>query len=259
MKKAILLLSIALASCLYLIANEPLIPFHKGDFASLKARAQSEQKLAIIEFYTARCGVCVKLEKQTFSNPELATFISQKYVPFRIDGLSFTDEGVELAQKYHVRAYPTIVVIDSNGNLIKTLEGFFTPSILISELTNPKKASRVALFGSEDSETSKPGKVLKTLRPKGSTVKSTGNALAIFFSAYALEVYEFGSYGEAQDAVRVWDVPWEGEIWIIPVGQGRHKLILGPLNSKSEAEAARKKMLKEHQLETQVLNLTNLL
>jgi thioredoxin-related protein len=259
MKKALLFLSLSLALCFSLIASETTIPFHKGDFASLKKRAHEEGKMAVIEFFIDHCGVCVKLEKQTFSNPEFAKFISKEYVPFRIDGLSIADEGVELAQKYQIRAYPTMVVIDAKGKLIKTLEGFFTPAILIEELTNPHHDSRAALFASADPADIKGGKVLKTVLPEQTRAKATGNALALFFSAYALEIFEFPSCGEAQDAVRVWDVPWKGEIWIIPVGQGRHKVVLGPLDSRKEAETAQEMLKKEHDLELEILDLANML
>lgn len=259
MKKALLFLVLNLTVSFSVFASESTIPFHEGNFASLKHRAQTEGKLAIIEFYTDRCGVCIRLERQTFSNGDLASFLSKKYVPFRIDGLSIMDEGVELAQKYQIRAYPTLVVIDAKGNLVKTLEGFFTPNILIAELQDPYHDSRAALFASVDPATAKGGKVLKTVLPEKTRVKSSGNALAIFFSAYALEVAEYISYGEAQDVVRIWDVPWEGEIWIIPVGQGRHKVVLGPLDNKAEAEEAQKRMREDHQLETNVLDLANML
>lgn len=259
MKKALLLPSLILALCFHLVASETTIPFHQGDFASLKKRAKTEGKMVVIEFFIDHCGVCVKLENQTFSNQALASFITEKYVPFRIDGLSIADEGVELAQKYQVRAYPTMVVIDSEGKLVKTLEGFFTPAILIEELTDPYIDSRAALFASSDPAEAKSGKVLKTVLPKQTRAKATGNALALFFSAYALEVFEFSSYGQAQDAVRVWDVPWDGELWIIPVGQGRHKVVLGPLDDLKAAKAAQKRLKIEHDLELEVLDLANMM
>ena len=162
-------------------------------------------------------------------------------------------------KKYHVRAYPTMVVIDEKGDLVKTLEGFFTPNILMEELTDPYHDSQAALFGSIDPADAEGGRVLKTVLPAHTKAKAQGSALAIFFSAYALEVFEFNSYGNAQDAVRVWDVPWEGEIWIIPVGGGRHKVVLGPLDNKIDAEEAQRQLMEDHHLETRILDLANLL
>ncbi|MFK7972106.1 MAG: thioredoxin fold domain-containing protein [Bacteroidia bacterium] len=259
MKKKLLLFCFVLACSVSIFASDTLLTYHNGDFASLKQRAQTEGKLVMIEFYIDHCGACVKLEKQTLNNTKLASFISNKYIPFRIDGLSIADEGIELAQKYQVRAYPTMVVIDAKGNLVKTLEGFFTPNILMAELGDPYHDSRAALFTTIDPADAKGGRVLKTVLPEKSAAKASGNALAIFFSAYALEVAEYASYGEAQDVVRIWEIPWDGEIWIIPMGQGRHKVVLGPLDSKAEAEDAQKRMLEEHNLESVVLDLANML
>lgn len=235
------------------------IPFFQGNFSQVKQKAQQEKKLVMIEFYTDRCGICIKMERQTFSDPGLIRHISGQYIPFRLDGQSFVDEGVELAKRYKVRAYPTIVIVDAQGELIKTLEGYFTARVLQAELTNPHVQSTKALFASVKPGEGPSGKVLKTVRPQKSQTKASGKALAIFFSAYVLDVFEFDSYGDAQDAVRVWDVPWQGEIWIIPVGQGRHKVVLGPLDNKKEAEAAKIRMLREHNLYTQILDLGDLM
>jgi thioredoxin-related protein len=256
MKRLRLFISFLLVP-LFIFAEPPIeaIQYHQGNFASLKARAAKEGKRCFVEFYTDYCGVCTRLEKKTFANPQIISYVKDNFIPYRVDGLSLLDEGLELAQKYHVRAYPTILVLDEEGRLLKTLEGFFTPAVLLTELTNLTNPSTLALFDTDEiSRNAQRGRILKTIRPE-SAPRETRNVNSLFVDQYGLEVREFPSYGEAQDFVRVWDVAWDGGIWIIPIGFGRHKMVLGPIDSKEEAAFAIEKLWQNNGIQCKLLDL----
>ena len=250
---------VALACGLQADDSKPI--FHQGDFESLKHRAAQEGKYCLIEFYTEHCATCVRLEKQTFSNTDFLSFVNKNFVAYRADGLSFADGGYDLAKKYHIRAYPTVLILNAKGQVLRTLEGFFLPRVLQSELQHlDEEISPMGLFKPSEVaiKAESEATVVKRVIPEASKKKNFGASPKLFYSEFGLEVWEFNSYGEAQDAVRVWDIPWKGDIWLIPASGGNYKIVLGPLDNKKEAEAARQQLMEKHDMETRLLDFSEL-
>lgn len=83
--------------------------------------AKTKNKLIFIDFYTTWCGPCKWMDSNVFADAEVATLFNKKFVNYKVDAEDF--DGVNLALKYRVDAYPTLIFTDQNGNVLHRIEG----------------------------------------------------------------------------------------------------------------------------------------
>ena len=98
------------------------VNFFEGSLDELESEAKKNQKVYFIDFYTSWCGFCKKLDATTFRDEELGEYINQYFLAFKMD--AETSEGRQITQQYDVKAYPTILVFDSKGNLLHKITGY---------------------------------------------------------------------------------------------------------------------------------------
>lgn len=98
------------------------IQFHKGTFNEALQLAKKENKLIFLDIYATWCGPCKQLKAKTFSNTEVGKFYNQKFINVAIDGEK--GEGIELASKFNVRGYPTLLFLDKNGTIVTRTGGY---------------------------------------------------------------------------------------------------------------------------------------
>ena len=99
--------------CLSLAATAQT-DFRHITFSEAKAAAKAENKLVFIDFYTEWCGPCKRMATAVFPLKEVGDFINPKFVCVKIDAEK--GEGKDLAKTYNVKAYPTFVITDADGN-----------------------------------------------------------------------------------------------------------------------------------------------
>lgn len=85
------------------------------------AAAKQEGKLVFIDFFTTWCGPCKMMSAKTFPQKEVGDFMNAKFIPMKMDA---ENEGLELAKKFGVKAYPTYVVIDADGKEVAKFSGY---------------------------------------------------------------------------------------------------------------------------------------
>ena len=99
-----------------------LVKFERSAYLSdAMAKAKEEGKYIFMDFYTDYCPPCKLMDQEVFSNRELAAYMNRNFVNLKVDCAK--TEGANLATMYSVRAYPTLVFIDSNGQTIMRKEG----------------------------------------------------------------------------------------------------------------------------------------
>ena len=97
----------------------PLSSFAQGvDFKSLTMKeaqvvAVKEKKMIFIDFYTTWCGPCKMMSSEVFTQDQVGEYFNRTFVNLKVDAEK--GEGVELAKKYQVKAYPTFVVLRRMG------------------------------------------------------------------------------------------------------------------------------------------------
>jgi len=92
------------------------IQFEEGNWNALLAKAKQENKVIFMDAYTTWCGPCKKLSKEVFPLKSVGDFYNANFINAKFD--MEKGEGIELAKKYNVRAYPTLLFIDGDGNMV---------------------------------------------------------------------------------------------------------------------------------------------
>ncbi|WP_460636445.1 thioredoxin family protein [Larkinella harenae] len=110
--------------------TEPGIQFAEATWKAHLAKAKAEKKIVFLDAYTTWCGPCKMLQKNVFTQKSVGDFFNQEFINVKIDMES--GEGPELALKYPVEGYPTLMFIDGNGKVLKTVLGYQTPEQLLA-------------------------------------------------------------------------------------------------------------------------------
>ena len=95
-------------------------------------KAQAENKLVLADMSAIWCPTCRKLDKEVLSNNGVKLAIDEKYVFSRIEYESA--EGEAFMEKYGVRGFPTLLILDAAGNKIRQLALTFDPDQFVSQL-----------------------------------------------------------------------------------------------------------------------------
>jgi thiol:disulfide interchange protein len=85
--------------------------------------ARRDNKLVLVDLYTDWCGWCKKLDKDTYTNPEVTELLNSRFVCVKLDAEDGA-EGESFAKQHKVRGYPCIIVLDSAGKLKNTNYGY---------------------------------------------------------------------------------------------------------------------------------------
>jgi thioredoxin-related protein len=101
-------------------SSGPGIAFASGTFEEALSRARSEKKLLLVDVYTDWCGWCKKLDREVFADSRVAE-ATKGLVAVRVNA---EDGGEEVARKFGVRGYPTVLFVDGKGNLVKRIDGY---------------------------------------------------------------------------------------------------------------------------------------
>lgn len=99
------------------------------DFEGALKQAKAENKAVLIDFTGSDwCGWCIKLDKEVFSQPAFEKYAQQNLVRVYLDfpnkkaqSTKLEQQNRELAEKFQVQGFPTIFVLNSDGEPIAKL------------------------------------------------------------------------------------------------------------------------------------------
>jgi thiol-disulfide isomerase/thioredoxin len=127
MKTVLLWLSLCLAITATFAATprteDPAgIKFFTGSWKEVLAEAKRQNKPVFVDIYTTWCGPCKLMAKEAFPNPKVGEKFNTSFVSYQIDAEK--GEGIDVAKKYTVDAYPTSLYVSANGDLIHRAIGY---------------------------------------------------------------------------------------------------------------------------------------
>lgn len=100
--------------------------------AQAKELATTKNQLIVAELSAHWCGACQQLDRELLSRPEIKTALTRDFVYSRVDETS--PEAQIFMDRYGARGYPTLVLLNSAGELIKPLPLTFNAQEFLQSL-----------------------------------------------------------------------------------------------------------------------------
>lgn len=91
-------------------------------WTSVLERAKKENKLIFLDGYATWCGPCKTMDAETYKNQAVADYYNANFINVKYD--MEKGEGPKLAEQYQVTAYPSLLFINANGNILHKGVGF---------------------------------------------------------------------------------------------------------------------------------------
>ena len=147
MKKTILFITIIAFSIHVKAQDINWVSLNKA----LELQKENPKKI-MIDIYTNWCGPCKMLDKKTFQNNDVASYVNEHYYAVKLNGegnetINYKDRSFgnpnydaskknrrnsshEFANFMGISAYPTIAFLNETGDFIIPLKGFYNPQQL---------------------------------------------------------------------------------------------------------------------------------
>ncbi len=106
-----------------------VLPWER-DLPTALARAGSEKKLVMVDFYTDWCGWCRRLDQTTLADSNVRRAL-ERVVSVRLNAET---DGREVAQRFNVDGYPTILFLNASGDEVGRIPGYLEPRPFLSEI-----------------------------------------------------------------------------------------------------------------------------
>ncbi len=99
-------------------SSEAEIEFKTMTLAEAQSLASSSGKLIFIDCYTSWCGPCKWMTANSFNNEEVAKIYNGNFINLKVDMEKDADRA-DIAAKYEVKVYPTLLFINAKGDLVR--------------------------------------------------------------------------------------------------------------------------------------------
>ncbi len=138
-------------TALALVAAMPVSAAKPGwltNYKEAQEQAKASKKLMLLDFTGSDwCGWCIKLDREVFSKPEFKEYAEKNLVLVEVDfprGRQLSEaervQNEQLAMRYGIMGFPTIVVLDSEGKKVGELSYMpGGPTPFIAELDKLRK------------------------------------------------------------------------------------------------------------------------
>lgn len=108
------------------------------DLDSASAAMKKTGRPMLLYITAPGCTYCEILKKEAFAEDNVANDINEQFIPVRVDGKA----QKEVADRFHVKLFPTIAIIHNSGEVIKIWSGYKSLADFNAHLTIAK--SRLA-------------------------------------------------------------------------------------------------------------------
>lgn len=100
-------------------------------------------KLLLVDVYTDWCHWCKKMEKEVYTDPQVQKTLQQYFAVSKVNAESPSSHIIngktlseqQLAELWKANGFPTVVILDKNLTVIKTISGYIQPEAYTKLLT----------------------------------------------------------------------------------------------------------------------------
>ncbi len=120
MKQFCTLLCLCLTFCHLTASGQVSVPFLQSDLNQVRESAGQQGSLYFAFFTADWCAPCHWMEKQTFTNPQLAQYVRENYLAVRVD-IDQHENRVH-QERFQVKLLPSILIFNAQGQLLAKVE-----------------------------------------------------------------------------------------------------------------------------------------
>ena len=113
------------------------VDFRSGTLTEVLAPAAKENKYLFVDVYAVWCGPCKQMANQVFTQEKVGDYFNKTFVNAKFDAEK--GEGIQIAKKYNVTAYPTFLILDAQGNEVGKIIGGAGPDQFIQKVEQVRK------------------------------------------------------------------------------------------------------------------------
>lgn len=117
---------------------------HDLSWAAVQAKARAENKYIFMDCYTTWCGPCRYMATTIFPREETGKYVNDKFISVGVQLDTTTKDadnvkawyrdGHDIAEKYHVRAYPTYLIFAPDGHAVHRFVGSSPAQVFLASL-----------------------------------------------------------------------------------------------------------------------------
>lgn len=104
------------------------------DLATAMKKAKEKNLPIMIDVYTDWCTWCKELDKNTYTHKEVID-VAKKMISVKLNPET-SEEGAEIAQRYGVNGFPTILFISADGFVLENVGGYVEGANFVPYMKN---------------------------------------------------------------------------------------------------------------------------
>lgn len=97
------------------------VQFQETSMAELMKQSADSGKPIFVDVYATWCGPCKYMANNVFTQEKAGTYFNAEFINAKFD--AERGDGIDVARKYRVNAYPTFLILDSTGKEIGRVVG----------------------------------------------------------------------------------------------------------------------------------------
>ena len=120
-------------------AQKDGVAWEHGTLAEALNKAKTNKKgpkIVFLDCFTTWCGPCKHMANTVFPTKEAGEYFNKNFVNIKID--MEKGEGIEIAKKYGVAAYPTFLILNADGSEIGRVVGGGDLNAFVKRVENAK-------------------------------------------------------------------------------------------------------------------------
>lgn len=108
------------------------VKFEDLTFLQAIEKANSEDKLIFMDCYAVWCGPCKWLDNNTFVDEELGDYFNDNFINVKFN--MEKGDGAMLAEKYDVKAFPTLLLLNKDEEVVLRITGALSAEDLLDKI-----------------------------------------------------------------------------------------------------------------------------